>query len=112
MITLDEATPYMDHGRLSLFCNKATALYVAPSGQRYDYLPFKVFSCILKDWFRHYNNETIYEFGRLFADLVHITSNGPQAVAEIVRSHKILCSQASQFITSLDQGQVLSPGLN
>jgi len=31
------------------------------------------------------------------AGLVHITSNGPQAVAEIIRSHKILCSKGKML---------------
>lgn len=110
MITLDEATPCLNHIRLSRFCNKATALYVAPSGQQNDQLPLKVFGCIYKDWFLHHNNEPNFEFGRFFAAPVHITSNGPQAVAEIVQSHKILCSQASQLLTSPDRGQSLSPG--
>jgi len=39
-----------------------------------------------------------------------MTSNGPQAVKEIFQSHKILCGQASQLLTSANRGQRLSPG--
>lgn len=114
IITLNEATPYLKQVRLSRFCNKSTAFYAAPSGQRNKNLPLIIFGCIYKDQFLHYNNEPDFEFGRFFADPVHITSNGPRAVAKIVQCHKVLYGQASQLLTSPNQGQSssLGPKLN
>jgi len=110
MITLDQATPDPNHAQLRRLYNKATALYIAPLGQKYVSLPYIVFGCIYKDWFLHYNNEPDFEFGRFFATPVHVTSNGPQAAAEIVQAHKILCDQASKFLEEQDRAQSLSPG--
>jgi hypothetical protein len=109
MITLDEATPQLKPNKLSRFCNKPTTLYLSPSGQRNNVCPTIILGCIYKDWFLRYDNEPNFEFSRFFADPVRITSTGPQAVADIVRSHKSLCDQASRLLTSLDRGEKPSP---
>lgn len=98
MRTLDEAAPQLNPAKLRLFCNKPTTLYILPSGQRDTLCPMIIFGCIYKQWFLYYNNEPDIEFGHFFADPVRITSSGPKTVAEIVRSHKSLCDQASQFL--------------
>ena len=105
MTTLDNPDPQLKPIILGRFCNKPTALYLLASGRRNNCCPTIILGCIYINWFLCYINNPNFEFGRFFADPVRITSTGPQAVADIVRSHNSLCDQASQFLTKVDRGE-------
>lgn len=105
MRILDEEAPQLNPTKLSYFYNKPKTLYITPSGQRDNLCPMIIFGCI----FLHYDNEPNIEFGHFFADPVRITSNGPNTVVEIVRSHKLLCNQASHLLNRLRRGEDIYP---
>lgn len=102
MTTLDEATSQVKPNGLHRFWNKPTMFYVLPSGRRTSVCPMKILGCIYKEWFLSYDDDPNFEFGGFFADPIQITSFCPQSAADIVRSHKYLCDQATQRLTSPD----------
>lgn len=89
--------------------NKTTAFYWFPSAQRTltdgqgSGISLTVAAMLYEEWRRCYNNRPSLEFGHFLAHPVGITKTGPLTIQAVLAAHQALCTQATNFISDLQQ---------